>query len=508
MTSYHFTSPSIYLFGSAILCAWLALHASTQRKTPFAVSYIVLMLCSVLYALGYGLELATPNLAQMQAMLRIQYLALPFVPLAWLALAWSYMDPRGLPARVGRPLLALSLLILVAFQSNDYHHLFYADLAYSRNGDLAIARTSKGPLYWLYIVYLDFGVATGSVLLFRAWRQSVRLYHRQALSLLLGSLVPWVFHLIYLFGLSPRNIDLSPFGLSASGLIVTYAVFRNRLFRVLPMARDVVFEGISEAVIVLDGADCVVDFNRAARTFFPNLSNAVIGLECSEVDEDGSFAKALARRDRFEITQGQGTAQRCLEVHRYDLRDSRSREIGKAIVIQDVTEKKTLMNELVRRASYDELTGICNRHHLIEQSTRELLLARRYGRPLSLIVLDVDHFKAINDGQGHLAGDDLLRGIARALRLRLRSTDILGRYGGDEFVITLPETQVDDACAIAQAIRQSCADECGASVSLGVADFSADLAPDFDALFQRADQALYRAKDAGRGCVQRYQAAD
>ena len=506
MSSYIFSAPSIYLFGSAVLCAWLALHASAQRKTPFAVSYIVLMLCSVLYALGYGLEIATPDLAHMHAMLRVQYLGLPFVPLAWLAMAWSYMDPRGLPLRVFRPLLALSMLIFVAFQSNDLHHLYYADLAYSREGDLAIARITKGPLYWLYVVYLNLSVASGGVLLFRAWRQSVRLYHRQALSLLLGSLVPWLFHLIYLFGISPRHLDLSPFGLSASGLIVTYAVFRNRLFKVLPMAHDVVFEGISEGVIVLDGADRVVDFNRAARTFFPKLSHASIGLECTGIDEEGEFAEALGRRDRFELTQGQGTAQRHLEVHRYDLRDRQFREVGKAIAIQDVTEKKTLMNELVRRASYDELTGIYNRHHLIEQSAREVLLAHRYDRPLSLIVLDVDHFKEINDGQGHLAGDELLRGIARTMRLRLRSTDIFGRYGGDEFVITLPETRADDACEIAQQIRKSCAEEHGVGLSMGVAELSADVSADFDTLFRRADEALYQAKNFGRNRVERYRA--
>jgi len=504
MSFYTFSAPSIYLFFSAALCVWLALHASTQRKTPFAVSYIALMLCSVLYAFGYGLELATPDLAHMLAMLRIQYLGLPFVPLAWLAMAWSYMDPRGLPNWLSRPLLALSVLILVAFQSNDFHHLYYADLAYVREGALSIDRITQGPLYWLYVVYLDLGIASGIVLLFRAWRQSVPLYHRQAFSLLIGSLIPWLLHLVYLFGLSPKHLDLSPFGLAASGLIVTHAVFRNRLFDVLPMARDVVFEGISEAVIVLDGANRVVDFNRAARTFFPKLSHSAIGLQCAEIDEEGEFAKALGRRDRFELTQGQGTALRHLEIHRYDLLDRQSREVGKAIVIQDVTEKRALMNELVRRASYDELTGTYNRHHLMEQSSREVLLARRYERPLSIIVLDVDHFKAINDAQGHLAGDELLRNIARTLRLRLRSTDIFGRYGGDEFVITLPETRVDDACVIAQQIRKACVDECGVSISLGVAELSGDESTDFDGLFRQADEALYRAKNSGRDRVECY----
>lgn len=169
----------------------------------------------------------------------------------------------------------------------------------------------------------------------------------------------------------------------------------------------------------------------------------------------------------------------------------------------DVTEKKVLMDELVRLASYDELTGTYNRHHLMEQSGREILLAQRYRRPLSIILLDVDHFKEVNDSLGHLAGDNMLRDIALTLRLRLRSTDILGRYGGDEFVIILPETRADDASVIAQQIRQACVDECGVQVSLGVAEL-AEVAADFNELFRHADEALYLAKNSGRDRVERY----
>ena len=272
MQDFIFSAPSVYLLCSALLCLVMAVHALKQKRTRFSLYYAVLMGCSSLYTLGYGLELASPDLAHMKVMLRIQYLALPFVPMFWVALAWSYMDPRGFPGKGLRLMLGVSLLIFLAFQSTDYHHLYYADLAYSRDSDLAVALISKGPVYWLYIVYLNVSLAAGVGLLFRSWRQSVAIYHRQAFFLLLGSLFPWLFHLIYQLGLSPKHLDMTPFGLAASGLIFSIAAFRHGLLDILPMARDAVFEGISEGVIVLDRSSRLVDFNRAARDFFPKLN--------------------------------------------------------------------------------------------------------------------------------------------------------------------------------------------------------------------------------------------
>ncbi len=203
-------------------------------------------------------------------MLRIQYLGLPFVPIFWVALAWSYMDPRGFPVNGMRLMFVVSLTVFLAFQSSDLHHLYYADLAYSRESDLAVAVISKGPAYWFYIVYLNACLATGVGLLFRTWRQSAAIYHRQAFLLVVGSLLPSLFHLIYQLGLSPKNLDMTPFGLAASGLIFSIAAFRHGLLDILPMARGVVFEGISEGVIVLDRSSRLVDFNRAARVFSRN----------------------------------------------------------------------------------------------------------------------------------------------------------------------------------------------------------------------------------------------
>lgn len=174
--------------------------------------------------------------------------------------------------------------------------------------------------------------------------------------------------------------------------------------------------------------------------------------------------------------------------------------VGKALLIRDITEKKVLIEQLHQTASTDELTGVFNRRHLMELSHRAFQLAQRHQQPLSVIIVDVDHFKAINDRRGHLAGDVLLSKIAALFAARLRATDILGRYGGDEFIIALPETDAQRAGELARELNTACLAECGATLSLGVAQSQAAHA-DFNTLLGKADEALYRAKAGGRNQV-------
>ncbi|MBS1226736.1 MAG: diguanylate cyclase with sensor [Proteobacteria bacterium] len=498
--SFNFSAASIFLFCSSAFCGWLAAYALMQRRSAFSRNFVALMLFSALYALGYGLELASPDLALIKAALRLQYAGIPFLPLAWVGLAWSYLDSRGLPRVWWRTLLALSTLIFLIHQSNDLHHLYYAELAFSRHGDLSITHTSKGPAYWLTIAYLNIGFGAGVLLFFRAWRQSKAIYHHQARCLLIGSSFPWLCHLAYQFGLSPGQIDLGPFGLAASGLLFAIASFRHGILDVLPMARDMVFDGIAEGVIVIDDQGRVVDFNRAANGFFPELGHHSIGLTRNELEDASPLSRILATPGPFECPLTFDGQTRHLEIRRYRMRDRGGRAVGNALLIEDITEKKALIEQLHQTAATDELTGVFNRRHLMALSQRAVQLAQRHQSRLSVIIVDIDHFKAVNDIQGHLAGDAQLKKIASLFRARLRATDILGRYGGDEFIITLAETDAQQAQELAHKLNQSCREECGTTLSLGVAELQAPML-DFNALLGKADEALYRAKASGRNQV-------
>ena len=177
--------------------------------------------------------------------------------------------------------------------------------------------------------------------------------------------------------------------------------------------------------------------------------------------------------------------------------------------IRDITEQKQLENELKRQAHIDHLTGVSNRGYFMTQAEMELNRAVRYDNPLSLYMLDIDFFKKVNDSHGHKVGDLVLVKLAEICRQTLREVDIIGRVGGEEFVILLPETDLAEATEVAKRLRESIAItkvplEGGLplqfTVSIGVTSLiSKD--DNLDVLLNRADKALYKAKESGRNRV-------
>jgi len=158
-------------------------------------------------------------------------------------------------------------------------------------------------------------------------------------------------------------------------------------------------------------------------------------------------------------------------------------------------------------ATTDALTGLMNRRHFTVNLRQELERAKRYKTPLSLLVIDLDWLKAINDGHGHTAGDRAIAAVASTLHEGLRSTDFSARYAGDEFAALLPETTAQEALGLAKRVSLKVAElalgpqGASLSVSIGVADLATCGAPTAEDLFMAADDALYRAKAAGRNHV-------
>ncbi|RKJ95618.1 GGDEF domain-containing protein [Alicycliphilus denitrificans] len=161
-------------------------------------------------------------------------------------------------------------------------------------------------------------------------------------------------------------------------------------------------------------------------------------------------------------------------------------------------------------ATHDELTGVANRRALIQALDRDVAHAVRSGEPYALLMLDVDHFKSVNDGHGHRAGDQVLCHVAAILRARLRAQDLVGRYGGEEFVVLLPGTPARGAAGLAETLREAveqtpCEYEGRAirvTVSIGVCGARLESGDTWDRLIHAADQALYAAKAAGRNRVE------
>lgn len=210
----------------------------------------------------------------------------------------------------------------------------------------------------------------------------------------------------------------------------------------------------------------------------------------------------------FEVRRKDGTVLPVL-LSATAVRDADGRLIMSRSTIFDLTERKKLERELERQARIDMLTGLNNRRHFFELAEHELARARRHDEPLTVLMLDVDHFKRVNDTYGHHVGDMVLRKMSEVCTQTLRENDILGRMGGEEFAILFPETGRSQALETAERLRLAVANtdvqiapgkSVRFTVSIGVAFFSAaDV--NVDAILKRADAVLYEAKNTGRNRV-------
>lgn len=242
-----------------------------------------------------------------------------------------------------------------------------------------------------------------------------------------------------------------------------------------------------------------VDFRDILRVWAAETgqSDEMLAYALSQLDEPNTF--------EFEFSQLiKGQIRWCLLTHN-PLPGG-----GFVRTFSDITKQKSVEANLLKLSREDPLTGLYNRRTLIDALLAELRRAHRYHRPLSVLMMDIDHFKKINDTWGHSSGDEVLKIFAAVCRSSLRENDKVGRWGGEEFVMFLPETAGPEAEIVAERIRrqteamfnhtrQPSRDPILATVSIGVA--TAGEEDDLETVVSRADQAMYEAKALGRNRV-------
>ncbi len=392
-----------------------------------------------------------------------------------------------------------------------------------------------GPWSWFNTFCSYLFLLAAVIILLRALLQSGPYARVQLATVLVGCLIPWGVNAYVLFTpAAAQNLELTPLAAVAAGVVFSYALFRQRLLDIVPVARSLLFEKLQDGVLVLDMSGRIIDVNEAAQRIL-QIGEASYGANIWEVlpqwREFGETVDVSRDEVSFEL-QSRRDPSRYYDVSINTLYNHGGHQTGRLISLRDVTERKqselalhkmnlrlqrqvkkisALHDELQEQAIRDPLTGLYNRRYLDETLEREFSRARRASYPISVVLMDIDGFKSVNDTYGHKAGDRVLTVLGEIIRQSIRAGDIPCRYGGEEFVVILPDTPIEIAAQRAEQIRQRFhsmrffkgENAVVPSLSLGIAAYPVQ-GRSAGKVLHAADRAMYTAKSAGGNKAVRY----
>jgi diguanylate cyclase (GGDEF)-like protein len=524
------------LLVNTLIAISMAILLSRKRTAPGSRAMMMMFVSLAIWTLGYAMIMLSTTMAAKVAWLKFENIGIVTTPVFWLIFAIRYSrNDQWLP----RPLLALLFLVpaitLTLLFSGRWMALYYSGVNVTAAG-LGPVHIERGSWYLVQLIQNYVLLVLGFALLLWQMFRLRELYRRQIAFVLAALIVPLALNFLYQRGASllPQwdpSVDLTPISFMITAVLISVGVLGLRLFDLIPIARNVVIENIPEMVLVVDSYNRILDANQVTFSWLGRSPGDIIGRNVVEVfsawrDLAGHFEDSYETRKEILVP---GDPPRTYELTISPLSSRPGVFDGRVIVAHDVTARKAVEDELTRanaalkleiaerellqemlreQATRDPLTGVFNRRYLAEALESEVARAEREGTPISVVILDVDHFKEFNDRLGHKCGDLMLQALSTLLRQDSRRSDIISRYGGEEFVIVLPNTQLAVGTARAEEWRAMFESlEVAYEGHLVRATFSAGVAclpqhgTTSEAILRAADYALYESKANGRNQV-------
>ncbi|UNC93394.1 histidine kinase N-terminal 7TM domain-containing protein [Candidatus Contubernalis alkaliaceticus] len=335
---------SLPLFASAVVAFLLVLFSWRFKEINGAKYFIFLSLAGVIYSLGYALEISTQTLWGSLFWLKIQYIGITTLPAFLILFTLSYTDRDRC---ITRPLLAvlffLSLFFMVLVVTLENHEFYYQSVQLNVQSPFPVISFTKGPGYWMYIVYMGAASIFSSLLLFQMWLHSVSMYRRQIAIVLIGSLIPWGANLVYLSFINTWFLDFTPFAFTFSGILFFIGLFRYQLFNLVPIASTALFKQMSEGALVLDQHKRIVDFNLSAAKYL-GLTVIDNGKLWEDVlacwPELLSEGEDLFIKNLVEVQRNKDGKLCWFELESFPLKDNSEKVIGQMLVMKEITNRK------------------------------------------------------------------------------------------------------------------------------------------------------------------------
>jgi diguanylate cyclase (GGDEF)-like protein len=532
-----FTLYAVPLLLAAVLCYSLSLLGWRLRQFKGIIPLCLVGLLCGTWALAAGLDTLTADFGLKIFYMQVRFAVVAILPVCWLSMVCNMVGKRHLLQGYRLALLmVIPLISLVIILTVDQNTLLRSNYVLDTGGPFPVILSENGPWFYVHMYYSYLLQAVSVAFLVHALRDTRNLIYRQALCMLVCVFVTASFNLLFNMNISPvKGFNFSPATFTLASLLMGWALFRYQLFDLAPIARSTVIETVQDGMLVFDLLDRLVDFNRSAQQSFNLDFSRSIGVPMHQLFQaypDLLQKSQEATIERAEITLAGSGGPQYYELIVTPLKSNQDLPLGRLFLLHNITAQKQtarelsaanaelqsklveielLQSKLREETIRDPLTGLFNRRYLDETLQREVAGVARTGGYLCIIMIDIDHFKNINDSFGHQVGDTVLQALSKLLQEQTRASDITCRYGGEEFVLVMPGIRIERAYQRAEQFRRAFeALQITAGETVFHSTFSAGLAvyPDHavtgEELLQLADQALYQAKTSGRNCVRMY----
>jgi diguanylate cyclase (GGDEF)-like protein/PAS domain S-box-containing protein len=396
-----------------------------------------------------------------------------------------------------------TIILIPLIFTNSYHQLVWQTTAGINQPGF------YGLLYYISLLISALFTLFAISLLLDAYAKNDRVYHLKHSLFIAGILIPLSVY-IYTQFFEPSislSLDLSIAGWALMLIVFAFAIFRLPLFGVLPIAHNELLRHIRDGFLITNLHQEIIFINPAAQEALGITEDNALGKPLSTLIS-AKTKKIIINMEREHTSFELQVGSKYYHVNISNIKNKRQNNIGQIVIIYDVTAQTEYSNQFREQANKDELTNVFNRRYLLKEAGIEFERAKRYHLPLSIIMLDLDNLKRINDQFGHITGDTAIQVFSATCQNALRSSDTIGRFGGDEFVVVLPHTEVNRAISIVKRLEaelektQIDTDQgpLRLSASFGITSLNENTDRSLEEMIKRADKALYLAKSNPKSC--------
>ena len=518
----YFYSRLLFLLAFILVGFYTFLHKriNVSGVRPF----IICVLLIAVWNSTYSMELLSYTLKAKVIWFVIRMTFIVYIPAFWLMVTLELTDRRNFKSWKNSILIVMptisAFLILTSFYNNSFIYNFHMESTHGYK----ILRFDTGFWFWINAAYNYILNTVNIGLLMQAVFSKQYIWKKQAVTMIVGMFIPIICDIILVGNLGfNKNLDFTPISFLLSLLVTAFGMLKYRFMDIVPIAQEYAFDDMNELMIVLNRNKKIVDMNKKALKMF-NISIAeVIGMPVHEVIQDII---------KYDFSNPQDSSLQINLNYKFEgkefyyygsiniIKGNKCNIIGYLVLLQDITELTItqqkleeaneelwkLNQELYNKSIKDDLTGIYNKKQVIMLLQNNFKIAIKDKIPLIVAMFDIDHFKQINDNYGHLVGDSVLKKVAELIRTELGNKGIVGRFGGEEFLMFMLYTELNASAGLCDKIRlkiNNCKfedDRLTVTVSVGVSQLK--LNDDIDSLIKRADDCLYKAKANGRNKIE------